>query len=262
MRRIAELFSQPGKKLVPYITAGFPEKHNMPELVLAAERAGADMVEIGMPFSDPLADGPVIQRAGQRALENGITVKIILEQVRAIRRKSDIPLTLMGYINPLMKYGLEDFLRDASEAGVDGLILPDLPIEEGEAIYEEVKQHGISPIILVAPNTPDERLARIGALAKDLIYAVSILGITGSSVSDNTKLRNYLARIRKHTETPFVVGFGIKTPEDAGAIAPMTNGVVVGTALIESIETSDDPEEAVYEFLSELKAAIRKVEVV
>lgn len=256
MRRIAELFAEPTKKLVPFITAGFPSLDSTAELVLAAEQAGADMVEIGMPFSDPLADGPVIQEASQIALDNGITVKTIIRQVEAVRKKSSVPLVLMGYINPIMRYGLDQFLSDVESAGVDGLILPDLPPEEGFDIYKKVKSHSLSPILLVAPNTFEPRIRWIGTMAEDLMYAVSILGVTGSTISANTKLKEYLGQIRENTDTPFVVGFGISSKEDVAAVAPLADGVVVGSALLKKIKSADDPVATTREFIEELKEGL------
>lgn len=256
MRSIAQLFQRDGKKLVPFITAGFPEFDGTPELVHAAEQGGADMVEIGMPFSDPLADGPVIQHASQKALENGVTIRKILTQVEVIREKTTIPVVLMGYINPIVKYGIHQFLQDARSAGVSGLILPDLPPEEGEKIYSEIKTQGMSSILLVAPNTASDRMTRIGAMAEDLLYAVSILGVTGSGITQKEKLKNYLRRIRQATDVPFVVGFGISTTEDVRSIAPMADGIVVGSALIRKIESSRHPARATEQFMSTLKKAL------
>jgi len=258
MRRIARLFAEPGKKLIPFITAGFPALESTKDIVLAAERAGADMIEIGMPFSDPLADGPVIQEASQIALNNGITMKKIIRQVESIRDESSIPLVLMGYINPLMRYGLDNFLRDVESAGVDGLILPDLPPEEGTVIYEQIKSHNLSPVLLVAPNTTNSRIQTIGNTAEDLIYAVSILGVTGTAVNANKKLREYLSRIRANTDVPFVVGFGISSSQDVAAIAPQADGVVVGSALLRAVQDAEDPVNATHSFIVDLKTGIPK----
>jgi tryptophan synthase alpha chain len=259
MNRIQTLFQQPEKKLVPFITAGYPAADSTVDIVLAAEKAGADMVEIGMPFSDPLADGPVIQESSQVAIRNGINLKKILQIVRDIRTESDIPIVLMGYLNPIQHYGADKFFAEVSDAGVDGLILPDLPPEEGGSHFEKIRNNGLSPILLVAPNSKDERMQRLGELAGDLLYAVSILGVTGSSIDRNTHIAEYLQRIRKNTDTPFVVGFGISTPEDARNMAEHADGIVVGSALIKQLKNADDPAEAAYEFLKSLKEAIAGV---
>ncbi len=256
MRPIAELFHRPGKKFVPFLTAGYPTLESTVELVLAAERAGVHLVEIGMPFSDPLADGPVIQQSSQIAIRNGVNLEIILRMVRDIREASQLPIVLMGYLNPIYRYGLESFLQDAQEAGVNGLILPDLPPEEGSDIFEMIKSHEMSPVLLVAPNTKPERIARVGAIAGDLLYAVSILGVTGSALNRNDRISEYLGNLRRYTDTPFVVGFGISTPQDVRQMASLADGVVVGSALLKRIESSSEPVKATQEYLSELVSAL------
>jgi tryptophan synthase alpha chain len=253
MNRISALFKMSGEKLIPFITAGFPRLDLTVELVLAAEKAGADMIELGMPFSDPLAEGPVIQASSQTALENGVTLPWILEQVSVIRESSKIPLVLMGYINPILQYGMKTFIHDAREAGVDGFILPDLPPEEAETWVLECHKADVSPILLVAPNTPDERIQNISRLAGGLIYAVSVLGITGSDFRSDRALIQYLKRVRKYSETPFVVGFGVKSRQDVTLINQMADGAVVGTALIQRIQASRNPVQAVEQFIQELK---------
>ncbi len=259
MRVIAELFQSKDKKLVPFITAGYPELEITPDLVLAAERAGADMVEIGMPFSDPLADGPVIQDASQVAIKNGVTVKHILNLVEEIRSQTEIPIVLMGYINPIFKYGTDRFLQDASSAGVNGLIIPDVPLEEGEELFTKIKSADLSPILLVAPNTADKRITTLGSTAEDLLYAVSILGVTGSGLKNREKLHSYFQRILNNTSTPFVVGFGISSPEDIRSIGNIPDGVVVGSALLRKIAASDTPVKATDEFLGSLRKALDEV---
>ncbi|NOZ04089.1 MAG: tryptophan synthase subunit alpha [FCB group bacterium] len=256
--RIQALFRTPGEKLIPFITAGYPTKELTVELVLAAERAGADMIELGMPFSDPLAEGPVIQASSQIALENGVTLKWILDQVRIIRRRCEMPLALMGYINPILQYGVETFVKDCRSAGVDGLIIPDLPPEEAEPLIGQCRKNSVSPILLVAPNTSDERIHTVSGLAGDLIYCVSILGITGSDLTSVNTLENYLERVRKHSVTPFVVGFGIKTREDVRNINRMADGAVVGSELIRRITKTDDPVEAAETYIRRLKGGDEK----
>ncbi len=256
MRRIARLFRSPGKKLVPFITAGFPRLENTVPLVLAAERAGAHMVELGMPFSDPLADGPVIQQTSQVALANGVTVIWILETVAQIRERSQVPIVLMGYINPLLNMGLDTFLTRARKAGVDGLIIPDLPPDEGAPFFEQARTAGLSTIYLVAPNTPDDRIQQLGREAEDLLYAVSILGVTGSTLTGRENLDRYLDRVRANTNTPFVVGFGIATPADVRHVAARADGVVVGSALLKRLELAADPVTEAAEYLQTLAAAL------
>lgn len=256
MRCIARLFRSPGKKLAPFLTAGFPRLDSTVPLVLAAEEAGARMIELGMPFSDPLADGPVIQRTSQAALTNGVTISWILETVAQVREHSQIPIVLMGYINPLLKMGLETFLDRAKGAGVDGLIIPDLPPDEGAAFFALARSRGISTIYLVAPNTPDERIQQLGQEAEDLLYAVSILGVTGSTLSARANLDLYLDRVRAASEVPFVVGFGISTPDDVRRAAAGADGVVVGSALLARLEKSADPVNETAQYLKTLAAAL------
>ena len=188
MNRIQLLFQLSDNKLIPFITAGYPEKNSTEKLVLAAVEAGADMIEIGIPYSDPLADGPIIQASSQKALNNGITLDIIFDQVKSIRSKTDIPLVMMGCYNPILKWGHKKFLKRCSNSGVDGLILPDLPLDEAEEFCLLSKSMKIAPILLVAPNTSNDRIKKISKLSGTLIYAVSILGITGSKLENKKNL--------------------------------------------------------------------------
>ena len=243
MSRISAIFNMPGPKLIPFITAGYPQLNDTVPLVLAADTAGAAMVELGMPFSDPLADGPVIQAASQRAIENGVNIGWILGQVEKIRATSSIPLVLMGYCNPIFKYGRKQFITDAIAAGVDGLIIPDLPPEEGADFFAAARAGGLAIILLVAPNTADERIAQLAEQAGDLLYAVSIMGVTGAvaDAGNDKTLADYLSRVRLHSTVPFVVGFGIATGEQARSAAQMADGVVVGSALIKALDQATDP---------------------
>lgn len=256
MSRIKQLFSEPKEKLIPFLTAGYPELNSTVELVCAAVDAGADMVEIGIPFSDPQADGPVIQASSQRALDNGITLKIIFEQVKKIRTKTQIPVALMGYYNPILKMGHEPFLDNCVSAGVDGLILPDLPLDEAKPFCDLAKSKGVSPILLVAPNTSDDRIRKISELAGDLIYAVSILGITGNDLASKDALGSYLNRVRENSVTPFILGFGISTRDDVVWCNQHSDGAVVGSAIIKQINESENSVDIVVNFIKELKGSI------
>ncbi len=257
MRRIGRLFRTPGKKLVPFITAGYPDLGSTVPLVLAAETAGAHMVELGMPFSDPLADGPVIQETSQVALDNGVTIPWILETVAQLRKQSSrIPIVLMGYINPIQRMGIETFLEEAREAGVDGLIIPDLPPEEGTAFFDMARAKGISTIFLVAPNTEGERIHQLGLQGEDLLYAVSILGVTGSSTPARQSLDRYLDRVRASTNVPFVVGFGMASPDDVRRASARADGVVVGSALLTRLKQARDPIAEAGRYLQTLVAAL------
>ena len=253
MNKILELFSKKEKRVIPFITAGYPNINSTIDLVLAAENAGASMIEIGMPFSDPQADGPIIQYANEVALENGITIKEIFNQVKHIRLKSNIPIALMGYYNPILRMGPEKFTENCVASGVDGLILPDLPFDEATPFCKILKKNNICPILLVAPNTSNKKILKISKLAGGLIYAVSILGITGDAVNDKTYLKKYLKRIRKHSSTPFIVGFGIKSNDDVIWFNKYSDGAVVGSAIIKELKNSKDPKKTVKLLVQSLK---------
>ena len=252
MNRIQKIFQNRTKKIIPFLTAGYPTKEDTLNMVLAAEKSGAAMVELGMPFSDPLADGPVIQESSQKAIENGVTINWILETVSDIRRQSEIPIALMGYINPILKFGLNKFMKSCSDVGVDGLIIPDLPPEEADDYVKLSKTNGISPILLVAPNTPEKRIQEISKLAGDLIYCVAILGITGGRGSIGDQLKSYLNRVEKNSDCPFIVGFGIKEREDVVKINQISHGAVVGSAIIHEIKDSNNPVEVIKNYIEKL----------
>ena len=256
MNRIKKLFCEPKEKLIPFFTAGYPKLDSTIKLVCAAADAGADMVEIGIPFSDPQADGPVIQASSQQALDNGMTLNIIFEQIIEIRKKTDVPIALMGYYNPILKMGHETFLNNCVSSGVDGLILPDLPLEEATPFCELAKAKGVSPILLVAPNTPNERIQKISKLAGDLIYAVSILGITGNDLASKDALSEYLNRVQENSVTPFVVGFGISTRDEVVWFNKHSDGAVVGSAIIKNMSSDSNPVQPVKTFIQKLKGIV------
>ncbi|WP_347488586.1 tryptophan synthase subunit alpha [Desulfoscipio sp. XC116] len=223
------------KGLIAYITAGDPNLDATVELALAMGEAGADVLELGVPFSDPVADGPVIQAASQRALAGGVTVRGIIGAVEQIRQHSDVPLVLMTYYNPVYQYGLERFAADVAEAGGDGLILPDLPPEESGALLRATDKYPIDLIPLVTPNTPDRRLPLICERAGGFIYCVSVTGVTGERESIVTDFSAMTAGVRRHSPLPVAVGFGIARPEQAAAVARHCDAVVVGSALVNII---------------------------
>lgn len=263
--RIYQLFERqrekenPDKLMSLFLTAGFPDLESTVDLVLGMEENGADLVEIGMPFSDPLADGPTIQYSSETAIANGITIDRIFESCRQIREKSGIPIILMGYINPLLHYGAEKFMKRASEAGVDGLILPDLPIEESYLIEEARKAHEIPLIYLVAPNTSDERMRAIDKKSEGFVYCVSVTGVTGAREGDEVarSVNRFIDRVNQNiTRNPKMVGFGIKSHRDANLIAEKVEGFIVGSALIDTIREhypDDGWKEKVFEFVHTLK---------
>ena len=240
MNRIRNLFKKDKDKLIVFLTAGYPEINSTEKLVLTAVESGADMIEIGIPFSDPQADGPIIQKASEKALSNGITLDIIFQQVKSIRKKTNIPISLMGYYNPILKRGIDRFLADCVVNEIDGIILPDLPYDEGKEFCNKAKQLGISPILLVAPNTSNKRIEEISNLSNDLIYAVSILGITGNDLGSKKELIKYLDRVKANSSCPFIVGFGIKSNDDVKWFNKYSNGAVVGSHILDHISADED----------------------
>ncbi len=233
VKQVMERLRKDGRKaLIPYLMAGDPSPDFTHRAVLELAGLGADMVELGIPFSDPMADGPEIQAAAQRALYGGTTVATVLELVRSIRQESAIPLILMGYYNPIFRYGLKEFAGTAAEAGVDGVIVPDLPLEESSPLFDQLTKVGIDFIPLVAPTTSPDRMAQIGQRAPGLIYCVSRTGVTGTGGETDDNLPAYLNTVRQQTKRPTVVGFGIDGPARAVAAARHADGVVVGSALV------------------------------
>ncbi|MGH8004168.1 MAG: tryptophan synthase subunit alpha [Limisphaerales bacterium] len=232
MNRITVFWKKGKKALVPFVTAGFPKRNFTPEIVWALSESGADMVELGIPFSDPLADGPTIQASSQAALRNGVGIGGIFRMTEKIRVKSDIPLLLMGYYNPLFAYGLDRFTQDASNSGVDGLSIPDLPPEEGGELSKNCRRWNLSLVYLIAPTTPADRISKIASASSDFSYCVSVTGVTGERKKTSAELKDFLLSVRMRTKKPFVVGFGISTPEQVRQVAPYSDGVVVGSALV------------------------------
>ncbi|MET0675039.1 MAG: tryptophan synthase subunit alpha [Bradyrhizobium sp.] len=239
----AELKKQGRSAFVTYVMAGDPDPKTSLDVLKALPKAGADIIEIGMPFTDPMADGPSIQAAGLRALKAGMTLKKTLEMVRSFRKDDDItPMVLMGYYNPIYIYGVDKFLADAKVAGLDGLIIVDLPPEEDEELCLPAIKAGLNFIRLATPTTDDKRLPAVLANTSGFVYYVSVTGITGSAAADSTVVGQAVARIKGHTKLPVCVGFGIRTPEAARAIAENSNGAVVGTALVDALRGTLDAE--------------------
>jgi tryptophan synthase alpha chain len=276
MNRIESAF-QNKPIFMPYFPLGYPDLDTSIDVIEAMANNGADLMEVGLSFSDPLADGPVIQRATQIALEKGITVRKSLQAVKELRNRGvEIPLVLMGYYNPILAYGLEQFVQDALEAGVDGFIIPDLPVEEAEEFTSVINkvtrpsttgvaksapssaQGDILPLIqMLAPTTPGERMEQIARNAKGFVYLVSVTGVTGERSSLSDGLADLIARVRRHTYAHVCIGFGISTPEQARQAGALADGVIVGTACVKTIAGSDQPVEAAKQLAAAFRAALR-----
>jgi tryptophan synthase alpha chain len=242
-RRFAVLRSESRAGLVTYLTAGDPDAETSARLFTGLAAAGADLIEIGMPFSDPMADGPVIQEAGQRALKQGMNLRRTLDLVRELRRADDAtPIVLMGYYNPIYRYGPNAFARDAVTAGVDGVIVVDLPPEEDAELTTPAGAAGLDLIRLATPTSNDRRLPEIVGHASGFIYYVAIAGITGTRSADAIEVAAAVARLRRSTELPIAVGFGIRTPEQAAAVARAADAAVVGTALVHRVALNLEPD--------------------
>lgn len=238
-RRFAALKAQGRAALVTFVTAGDPDPKTSLRIVKALPKAGADLIELGMPFTDPMADGPVIQAANLRALAAGQTMKKTLALVRDFRKQDDAtPLVLMGYYNPIYVYGVDRFLADAKAAGVDGLIVVDLPPEEDDELCLPALRTGLNFIRLATPTTDDKRLPAVLANTSGFVYYVSITGITGTATPDFAQVKAAVARLKRHTDLPVAVGFGVRTASDVRTLAQTADGVVVGSALVRAIEQS------------------------
>jgi tryptophan synthase alpha chain len=254
MSRIAELFKEKKKKVLNvYCTAGFPRLDSTLEVLKALQDNGADLIELGMPYSDPLADGPVIQASGTKALENGMTIAVLFRQLKALRPAIKVPVLLMGYMNPILQYGFERFCESAAEAGVDGLILPDLPIYEFETEYGPVmKKYGLDFIFLVTPETSEDRIRKVDALSSGFLYAVSSSSTTGKD-KDMNEQQVYFERLRlMGLRNPVLVGFGIRDKASFEAACLHANGAIIGTAYIRALENGVSVAEATREFLSSI----------
>lgn len=263
MSRIAAVFAtlKAARRtaLIPYLCAGDPYADATPEIMLAMAEAGADVIELGVPFSDPMADGPVIQKASERALVKGIGLAQVLAMVRAFRAKNDhTPIVLMGYANPIERYGIERFVADAQAAGVDGVLVVDYPPEECEAFAAQLKRGGMDPIFLLAPTSTEQRMKDVGRIATGYVYYVSLKGVTGAGHLDVGEVARMLPRIRQHVQVPLGVGFGIRDAATAKALAAVCDAVVIGSRLVQLLETQprDRVAAAGRDFIAEIRAAL------
>lgn len=240
-RRFKELKDQ--SAFIPYICAGDPNIEVTQKLVCALESAGADIVELGVPFSDPIADGPSIQKASERALKSKISLGQIIDMVGQLRQTTQVPIALMTYYNPIFSYGVADFCKTATAAGVDGVIIPDLPPEEADELFQAASEYGLAVILLVAPTSTEERVKLIAELSSGFVYLVSVTGVTGARETLSEFIQPMLNKLRTYTDKPIGVGFGVSTPEQAQAVAKMADAVIVGSAIINVIEANLEIEE-------------------
>jgi tryptophan synthase alpha chain len=264
MSRIATTFNnlrRDGRAaLMPYLTMGYPQRESALALVPALVEAGADLIELGVPFSDPLADGATIQAAAQQALDNGMTLSLCLEQAAALRAQGvTVPFVLMGYYNPIFQMGLEHFAQRADAAGVDGVIVPDLPPEESDALRSALRPQGIALIFLLAPTKDNSRVRLVAGRTDGFLYLVSLTGVTGARDLLPPDVESFVARARAATDLPLAVGFGISTPDQAAQIARIADGVIVGSALMGAIGAAKDPAAAASAFITSLRAGMDKI---
>jgi len=261
-RKFSDLRAESRKAFIPFVTAGDPSLEATISLVLKLESAGADIVELGVPFSDPIADGPSIQRSSLRALKSGTSLRSIMRAMEEIRTHTQVPIALMTYYNIIFKYGVAQFVRDAVTSGVDGVIVADLPPEEASELISAARENDFATIFLVAPTSTPERVKLISEVSRGFIYCVSLTGVTGARNQISDMLIPTLKRIKECTDKPVAVGFGVSTPEQAREVASMADGVIVGSAVVNVIEAySDKPEllSAVEEFASSLAEAIKSI---
>jgi tryptophan synthase alpha chain len=234
--------------------AGDPSLERTKETVLLFEECGADIVELGVPFSDPLADGPTIQRASERALKNGVTLRKVISHVKDLRQTTRIPIVLMTYYNPVFKYGEENFIKDSKDAGVDGMIIPDLPPDEAEDFIKQSRKAALDSIFLLAPTSTEDRIKKVTKASSGFIYYVSITGITGANLLLDGSMDVLISKIKKYTDKPIAVGFGVSTPMEASAVAGLSDGVIVGSAIVKRLH--ETPDELKY-YLISLREAIK-----
>jgi tryptophan synthase alpha chain len=252
--RIKELFEKKQHNILNvYCTAGYPQLNSTREVMKALEDSGADLIELGIPYSDPLADGPVIQASGSKAIQNGMTVSKLFEQLKDFRKEIDVPIVLMGYINQVLQYGFERFCADAEKLGIDGLIFPDLPMYEYENEYKAIiKKYNLDFVFLVTPETSEERIKKLDGLSSGFLYAVSSSSTTGKE-KDFSTTESYLKKLQSlNLKNPVLVGFGIKDKETFSTACKYANGAIIGTAYIKALENTTDVKEATKQFLDKI----------
>lgn len=245
MSRIAETFARCKAEnrtaLMPFLTVGYPDLATSEQILLAMAEAGADLIEVGVPFSDPIAEGKTVQHTSQVSLENGTRMTDCIALVKRARKQGvTVPLMLMGYFNPVVKYGVERYVADCADAGVDGFIIPDLPIEESERIRSAAAEHDLDLTFMVAPTTTDDRLQQVGKLGSGFVYCVAVTGVTGARDNLTVTLDDYLAKVRSFIDLPLAIGFGITTPEHVDHVGEVADGAIVGSALLNYLATRPD----------------------
>ena len=245
------------RALIPYITAGYPQRETTASLLDALVLAGADVIELGVPFSDPVADGPTIQRSSQRALENGVTLTWVLDLLTSFRERHEVPVVLFTYLNPVLRHGTANFLADATAAGAQGVLLTDLPVGADAALESAFESSELALIRLIAPTTSRERALEIAARAQGFLYYIARMGVTGATSTLRDALPQELAALRSATDVPIAVGFGISTPDHAAAVAKVADGVVVGSALIDALDRGG--EKAASDLIRSLRSAIDSI---
>jgi tryptophan synthase alpha chain len=256
--RLTSLQTGHSKALVTFVTAGDPDLAVTEEIIYLLEDAGADIIELGVPFSDPMADGPTIQLSSERALTSGTTLHNVLELVKKVRIRSQIPLILMGYLNPVHAYGYENFCRDAAEAGVDGVLLVDMPPEESRDLTDPAKRYGLDVIFLLTPTSDAARIATVNRLGSGFVYYVTVTGVTGARTSVSGTLAQELKRVKQTISLPVMAGFGISTPEQASVVGQLADGVVVGSAIVKLFEQyrGEELKQHLLRYVTELKQAL------
>ena len=260
-KKFQELRDRGASAFMPYVCAGDPNPELTAKLILTLEAAGADLIELGVPFSDPIADGPTIQRASERALTHSISLQQILDIVKSLRDQTEIPIALMSYYNPIFRMGEEVFCKAAQEAGVDGVIVPDLPPEQAQPLLEIAPKYNLATIFLVAPTSPPERMQLIASVSTGFVYCVSLTGVTGARTMLSDEIAPMITELRQHTDKPIGVGFGVSTSEQAKQVADIADGAIVGSAIINVVEENMDDETklltAVKQFASDLASGVK-----
>ena len=257
-QRWTQLRGQCEKALIAFLMAGDPDIATTARMVVALAQAGVDIVELGVPFSEPIADGPVIQRSGERALRSGTNLPRILQMVRDIRQESQVPLLLFSYLNPVLRYGFERFAADAVSSGADGALITDLSVEEAAPYVAQMRRQGLDTVFLAAPTSTEQRLKRVAELSTGFVYAIARTGVTGAREQLSATVAPLLRRLRACTSLPLAVGFGISRPEHLSELAPLVDGVVVGSALVRCLEEHpDNPSHHVAEFIRWLRQGFK-----